>query len=159
MTGSSAAALTGLMFVVITLITRAEQVATENRRDGIATFSTPTVMHFCAAFLISAVFTAPWRSTIHPAVVVGLVGLAGLVYILRVTYRAKRVAGYNLDLEDWTWYNVLPFVAYGAIFGGAIALERHAAEAMFAVAGGVVVLIFLGIRNAWDVVTYLTIGP
>jgi hypothetical protein len=156
MTGSSAAALTGLMFVVITLVTGTELV--RKNPDGIATFSTPTVMHFCAAFLVSAILAAPWHSRVHPAVLVGLVGLAGIVYILHVTYRAKRLTVYNPDLEDWTWYNVLPFVAYGAVFAGAILLGRLPVEAMFAVAGGVVLLIFIGIRNAWDIVTFLAIG-
>jgi hypothetical protein len=156
MTGSSAAALTGLMFVVITLVTRTE--TTTRTQDGIATFSTPTVMHFCAALLVSAVLTAPWHSLVYPAVVVGLAGLYGLVYILRVTLRTSRLTVYIPDFEDWMCYTVLPFVAYGAIFAGAIALAAGPAPALFALAGGVLLLLFIGIRNAWDVVTFLAIG-
>jgi hypothetical protein len=33
--------------------------------DGIATFNTPTVMHFAAALLISAVLITPWWSLVH----------------------------------------------------------------------------------------------
>ncbi len=156
MTGSSAAALTGLMFVVITLVTRAERL--RRNQDGLAAFSTPTVLHFCAALLISAILNAPWRLLIHAGVLIGLAGLYGVVYILRVMYRAKRLTTYIPDFEDWTWYTILPLVAYGAIFAGAIALLAAPVNALFAIAAGVVLLIFIGIRNAWDVVTYLAIG-
>lgn len=156
MTGSSAAALTGLMFVVITLVTRSERV--RRSQDGIGTFSTPTVMHFCAALLVSAVLNAPWRLLLHPGIVIGLVGLCGVVYILRVMYRTTRLTSYKADVEDWTWYSILPLLAYGAIFAGGIALAGVPEKALFAIAGGVVLLIFIGIRNAWDIVTFLAIG-
>ena len=156
MTGSSAAALIGLMFIVITLVTGTERL--RRAPDGIATFSTPTVMHFCAAFFVSAVLSAPWRSLIQPGVLIGIAGLSGLVYIIRVMWRTKRLSGYRADLEDWTWYTVLPFVAYGAIFGGALVLRHLPVDALFVLAGGVVLLIFIGIRNAWDIVTFIATG-
>ncbi len=156
MTGSSAAALTGLMFVVISLITARER--TEGTHDGIATFSTPTVMHFAAALLVSAVLIAPWSSLIYPGAAAALIGLYGVVYIVRIAYRAKRLTVYRADLEDWAWYTILPFVADGAIVAGGIALAAVPAHALFVLAGGVVLLIFIGIRNAWDVVTYITVN-
>lgn len=155
MIGSSAAALTGLMFVVITLVTRNELAA---RRDGLATFSTPTVLHFSAALLVSAILCAPWRSTIPPAVLLGITGLCCIAYILRVASLTRRLTRYVADAEDWVWYSVLPSVAFCAIFGGAIALAWVPAEALYAVAAGALLLIFVGIRNAWDVVTFLAIG-
>jgi hypothetical protein len=155
MTGSSAAALTGLMFVVITLVTRTERA--EDTHAGISTFSTPTVMHFAAALLISAVLLAPWRSLVHPGVVVALIGLSGVAFILRVMHRTTRLTIYTADLEDWAWYTILPFVTYGGISAGAIALATAPVQALFIFAGGVVLLIFIGIRNAWDTVIYIAI--
>jgi len=157
MTGSSAAALTGLMFVMITLVTRTERA--EEMRAGISTFSTPTVMLFAAALLVSAVLIAPWRSLVHAGVVVALIGLSGVAYILRVMHRARRLklTTYTADLEDWTWYTILPFVAYGTISASAIALPTAPVQALFTLAGGVVLLVFIGIRNAWDIVTYIAI--
>ncbi|MBV9719979.1 MAG: hypothetical protein JOZ77_11720 [Candidatus Eremiobacteraeota bacterium] len=155
MTGSAAAGLTGLMFVVISLVTGWERGA---NRDGISTFSTPTVMHFGAALLVSAILVAPWHSLVIAGVCVALVGLLGVIYVVRVTYRARRLRTYTPDFEDWTWYNVLPFLAYGALLGGAIALAIAPAQALFAIACGAIVLIFIGIRNAWDIVTYLAVA-
>jgi hypothetical protein len=156
MAGSSAAALTGLMFVVITLV-GAEERSTRNR-DGISTFSTPTVVHFCAALFVAAALSAPWRSPGQAAVPVGVAGILGVCYLLRVTYLTRRITVYTPDVEDWVWYTVLPLVAYGTLAGCAIALAFAPADTLFVVAGSVLLLIFIGIRNAWDVVTYLAIG-
>jgi hypothetical protein len=158
MTGSSAAALTGLVFVVITLVSRPERA--EDAHAGISTFATPTVMHFAAVLLVSAVLLAPWRSLVHPGVVVSLIGLSGVAYVLRVMHRTTRLTIYTADLEDWAWFSILPLVAYGAMTAGAIALAAAPLQALFIIAGVVVLLIFIGIRNAWDIVTYIAIrGP
>ena len=155
MTGSAAASLTGLMFVVITLVTGTER--RPRSRDGVSTFSTPTVVHFGAALLVSAILSAPWRSLVYPAVLLGLAGLCGVVYELGVMYRTKRLTIYKADLEDWAWYTILPFVAYAVILAGAIMLYSMPVQALFALAAVVVLLIFIGIHNAWDVVTYIAI--
>ncbi|MGB8909046.1 MAG: hypothetical protein WCC84_09885 [Candidatus Cybelea sp.] len=154
MTGSSAAALTGLMFVVISLVTGREG---PRNQDGIGTFSTPIVMHFFAAFLISAILCAPWHSPILPATSVALVGVYGLAYVTRIMFRTRRLSAYTADLEDWIWYVVMPFVAYGIVAAGAIAYPMVSVKALFGVGLGVVALIFIGIRNAWDIVTYLAL--
>jgi|SRR5579864_4490707 len=158
MTGSSAGALTGLMFVVITLVTGVERA--RRTRDGISTFSTPTVAHFGGALLVSAVLSAPWRSLGYPAALLGLAGVCAVVYVVRVWFLTKRFTGYRPDLEDWVWYTILPLIAYTAIVVGAIVLLAIPVPALFAVAAGVMLLIFIGIRNAWDIVTFLAIeGP
>jgi hypothetical protein len=155
MIGSSAAALTGLMFVVITLVSGDERPGSS---DGINTFSTPTVLHFCAAFITAAALSAPWHKMLFPGIVIGLVGFAGVLYTMRIMYRAAtRLRTYTPDLEDWCFFWICPFLGYGAILGAGIAMPHAPATALFAVAGGVVLLIFVGIRNAWDVVTYLAV--
>jgi hypothetical protein len=153
--GSAAAALTGLMFVVITLLQRNEQA--QAKAEGMAIFNTPTVLHFAAALFIAAVLEVPWHSSIVAAAVVGLAGLYGLVHILRVAYRIRRLSAYAPDLEDRIWYNIFPAAAYAAVLAGALLLLAGNAAALFAVAAGVVSLIFIGIRNAWDLITYFVI--
>jgi hypothetical protein len=156
MTGSSSASLTGLMFVVITLVSGVERL--RKAPDGISAFSTPTVVHFCSALLVSAVLSAPWRSFGFAAALLGIIGLFGVVYIFRVALLARRLGTYTPDVEDWSWYTILPILAYGTVLGGAIALLAVPAGALFAVAAGVVLLIFVGIRNAWDIVTYIALA-
>ena len=145
------------MFVVITLITRSEMPA---RRDGLATFSTPTVLHFCVALFVSAVMCAPWPSLVAPGALIGLAGLCGVVYQLRVLWLARHITIYVPDTEDWIWYSVLPMLAACAMLGGTVALRWAPAQALYAIAAGALLLIFIGIRNAWDIVTFLaTQGP
>jgi hypothetical protein len=156
MAGSSAAALTGLMFVVITLVTRTDRPGAQ---DGISTFSTPTVVHFCAVFLISALAIAPWRTLAYPSAMIGIAGLYGVVYISRLIARTRRLStAYVPDLEDWAWYSFLPLLAYAALLVAGIALSIAPVAALFVLAGSAVLLIFIGIHNAWDIVTYITIG-
>jgi hypothetical protein len=156
LTGSASAGLVGLMFVVITLVMGTERV--RKSPDGISTFSTPTVVHFGAALFSSASLSVPWHSMLGPAVLLGLAGLCGVVYVVRLVARTKRLGNYDADAEDWIWYNILPFAAYGAILAGAIMLAKMPVDALFVLAGGVATLIFIGIHNAWDIVTFIVIG-
>ncbi|MBV8172385.1 MAG: hypothetical protein JO219_10700 [Candidatus Eremiobacteraeota bacterium] len=153
MAGSSAASLTGLMFVVITLVMRIQR--SRRSDDGIATFSTPTVMHFAAVLFISANLCAPWQRLIHPSIIVGVSGLFGVIYMCRIMYRTKQLREYVADVEDWVWYNLFPLLAYALIFAGAVGLMIVPGISMFALGGGAVSLLFIGIRNAWDVVTFI----
>lgn len=155
MTGSSAGALTGLMFVVITLVTGVDR--SKRNRDGISAFSTPTVIHFGAALLVSAILSAPWPSLAYPSWLLAITGIAADLYILRVWLITKRFRDYTPDFEDWIFYTILPLAAYGTIFIGAITLAHGSRVAPFALAGAALFLIFIGIRNAWDVVTYIAI--
>lgn len=155
MTGSSAASLTGLMFVVITLVMGT--AAVRRNPDGISTFSTPTVMHFGAALFFSATLCAPWHTLVDPTVLIAIVALLGVAYMIRIIYRTRSLSEYNPDLEDRLWYNIIPLAAYLVMLGGAIGLLASPAIALFVLAGGVVLQLFMGIRNAWDIVTYLAV--
>lgn len=153
--GSSAAALTGLMFVVITLVVASER--REGASEGTAGFSTPTVAYFGAGLLVSAIMSAPWRSLLHVGIVVGIVGLCGVVYVGTVTLRMRRQTIYEPDGEDWLWYSLAPMLALAAVLAGGALLTIVPIEAMFVLGAATLTLIFIGIRNAWDIVTYIAI--
>jgi hypothetical protein len=154
-TGSAAATLTGLMFVVITLVAQV-RVRVSSPSDGIAVFSTPNVFHFGAALLVAAILSAPWQALWNAALLLGLSGLGGMTYVLIVLRRARRLqTNYQPVLEDWLWYTVFPLVSYTALLVAAILLPVHPAPALFVIAAGTVLLLFIGIHNAWDVVTYI----
>ena len=153
--GSSAAALTGLMFVVITLISGSGR--STRSHEGTATFSTPTVVHFGAALLVAAIMSAPWHAFRYPRLLLGLCGLYGIVYILRIADRMRRVPAYTADTEDWVWHTLLPLVSYALIFAGALTLTAFPNTAPYAFAAAVVLMLFIGIHNAWDIVTFMTV--
>jgi hypothetical protein len=153
--GSSAGALTGLTFVVITLVAGTRL---SGRSWGIGTFTTPTVVHFGIVLLVSAIISAPWPALGHAAVTLGLTGLGGLTYVAIVARRLRRRDGsYDPVVEDWLWHVAVPFVAYAALVVAAILLPGGPKGPLFGVAASVLVLLFVSIHNAWDTVTYIAI--
>jgi hypothetical protein len=152
--GSAAATLTGLMFVVITLIAGV-RVRVSPASGGIAAFSTPTVVHFGATLLVAAILSAPWQALWQAGLLLGLSGLGGMIYVVIVLRRARRQKDYQPVLEDWLWHTVFPLVSYTALFVAAIVLPGNPAPALFVIAAGTVLLLFIGIHNAWDNVIYI----
>jgi len=152
--GSSAAALTGLQFVVIALVTETRQRTSTNTVDA---FATPTIVHFCAVLLVAAVLSAPWPTLVGAALALGVAAVAGVGYALLVTRRARRQTTYKPVLEDWIWHVALPLVGYVNLLAAAIVLGRHSTAALFMSAATSVLLLFIGIHNAWDTVTYVAL--
>src|SRR2546427_132492 len=152
--GTAAATLTGLMFVVITLIAG---VRGRRSSEAFAVFNTPNVVHFGAALLVAAILSAPWQALWHAGLLLGLSGLGGMIYVVIVLRRARRQTDYQPVLEDWLWHTVLPLVSYTALLVAAMVLPGNPVPALFVIAAGTVLLLFIGIHNAWDNVTYIAI--
>ncbi|MFL5706127.1 MAG: hypothetical protein ACJ8AG_25385 [Ktedonobacteraceae bacterium] len=152
--GSAAAALTGLMFVVITLI-----AGTRVRRSSgtIAAFGTPNVVHFGVALLVAAILSAPWQVLWNAGLLLGLSGLGGMTYVVIVVRRSRRQTDYQPVLEDWLWHAVFPLVSYTVLVVAAIMLPGNPDLALFVIAAVTVLLLFIGIHNAWDAITYVAI--
>ena len=150
--GSSAGGLTGLMFVVVALV---KESSLPRNPDSINAFGTPTVIHFVAVLLLAAVLSAPWHRLKDPAHVVGAIALTGVVYVIIVLRRMRRQTGYKPVLEDWVWHQILPFIAYVTLFVGAAGLSHDQPWALFAVGAVALLLLFVGIHNAWDTVAYV----
>lgn len=151
--GSSAGALIGLQFVVLTLIssrpiTRGEALAGD-------AFSTPSVVHFGVVLLLSAIITAPWNGIGFVAVLWGLVGFSGIAYSLLVARRMRVQTAYQPVFEDWLFHVLLPIGAYAILTISAFASRDHARIALFIAGAAALMLLFIGIHNAWDTVTHL----
>jgi hypothetical protein len=154
--GTAAATLTGLMFVVATLIAGV-RVRVSPSSEAFATFNTPNVVHFGMAGLVAAILDAPWQALWPAGLLLGLVGLAGVTYVLIVLRRARRQTDYQPVLEDWLFHTILPLVSYSALVVAAILLPGNPAPALFVIAAATVLLLFIGIHNAWDNVTYIAL--
>jgi hypothetical protein len=150
--GSSAGALTGLQFVVMTLITEAKVGGMQEIRA----FGTPTVVHFCAALLVSAIMSAPWPALSNVDFCIGACGAAGVAYASSIIWHARK-SSYNPDAEDWFWYAALPLAAYGTLIVGAILLWTRPTSSLFVIAATTLVFLFIGIHNSWDTVTYIAV--
>lgn len=152
--GSSAGALTGLMFVVITLV---RESLPQRTLGAINAFGTPNVIHFVAVLLVAAILSAPWTRLKDPAHLIGGLGVAGVIYVLVVWRRIRRQTEYTPVLEDWVWHLILPMVAYVALFVAAAGISHDQSWALFLAGGVSVLLVCVGIHNAWDTVTYVAL--
>lgn len=150
--GSSAGALIGLQFVVMALV--ADMPRTPGQAQAGHAFATPNIVHFGSVLLLSAALSAPWRSIGGAAIVWGLLGICGVAYALIVARRLRAQTAYHPVFEDWLFHALLPFVAYATLATSACVVPGPTTDALFGVAAAALLLLFIGIHNAWDAVTY-----
>jgi hypothetical protein len=131
--GSSGAALTGLQFVVMALMAETT-LPVGGGEAGVAAFASPTIVHFCAALLLSAMLSAPWPEGAAIAIGVAVLGAAGVLYMLNVL---RRALGQNTT-----------FLVAGLM------MPANPVTALFVAAVAPAALLYIGIHNAWDAVTY-----
>jgi hypothetical protein len=155
--GSTAGALIGLTFVVISLVAgRAGRAVRPGLSSGgLGAYNTPTVVHFAAALLACATLSAPWPALAPVALLLGLGGLAGTAYVAVVARRLARWEPYTPVAEDWAFHAVLPLAAYAALVVAALLLLGSPRSALFVVGAALLLLVVIGIHNAWDLVTTL----
>ena len=149
--GSAAGALIGLQFVVMTLI--AERPPIRAAEAG-AAFATPTIVHFGAALLLSALLRAPWQTITIAAALWGLMGFSGVSYAVIVARRMRKQAVYQPQFEDWLFHVVLPLAAYAILALSPFAAPSRPRQSLFGVGAAALLLLFVGIHNAWDGVYY-----
>lgn len=158
--GSSAGALTGLMFVVITLVSAAQ---TRGAGEEVGAYGTPNVVHFGIVLFVSAMLSAPWESLHVVGVLLVLTGLGGVTYAIIIFRRIIRRTRLHLEesytpvFEDWLWFAILPLTAYIALVVAAIMFLGNPTPAMFVIGAALFLLLVIGIHNAWDTVTFIAL--
>jgi hypothetical protein len=153
MVGSSAGALIGLVFVVITLSGEIDPA-----RAGIAqrTFMSPTIFHFVTVMIISC---AAVVTTLPPAAMAAVIAAPAVVGAANSGVAFATLASGRLDATHWTdylFYGVLPAIGHAWLVAAAWMVWQEATFAEYAVAIGAMGLLLLGIRDAWDLATWLT---
>src|SRR6266516_908074 len=134
------------------------RVRTSSSWSHMRVFNTSNVVHFGTALLIAALLSAPWSALWTAALLLGLAGLGGVRYVLIVLWEVRhRLVGYQLVRSDWLWYTLLPLISYTALVVAAILLPIYPGPVLFIIAAVTMLLLFTGIHNAWDVVTYMAI--
>ena len=152
--GSSAGGLTGLTFVVIALVADAHAV----RMTGLRAFITPTIIHFSSALLLSALLNVPGQTLFGIGLVLGAIGVWGILYTAGTARHVRRLAqgDYKAVAEDWIWNVLLPLICYTALLAAGMAVSSHVAPALYVTAGVALLLLFIGIHNAWDIAVWFT---
>jgi hypothetical protein len=153
--GTASATLVGLMFVAASVGTG---IFTAERQVGLRTFLSPTVVAFSVVLGTSLIGVLPASGWRVPGLLLVGIGLLGIVYSWRV-WRRMLHGGIvqRIDFEDRVWYTMIPAMAYFvlAMAGGALGIETDVGCAILAT--GVCLLLLAGIRNAWDMTTWIVL--
>lgn len=155
--GSSAAALTGLMFVVITL-TAEMRTGQEDGGSAMDAFASPTVLHFCFVLLVAAIVSTPRHTLTSLSVCLFIPGLVGLIYTILVVARMRRQKSYVPVIEDWIWHCLLPIASYASITISTVVLWNRPGLMLYVVGASALLLLYVGIHNAWDAATWMAIN-
>ena len=150
-TGSAAAGLAGLTFVVIALSADSKRA---NFR-GLRAYVSPTIVHFGAVLALAAYLSMPHHNQLSLSLAFGAAGSAGLIYVSLTGVGIRRVASDYVPVhEDWIWNVVLPAIAYAVLFAAAFFVWPRPEQSLYGVAAVSVLLMFIGIHNAWDVAVW-----
>ena len=145
--GTASGAIVGASFIVATLASELKE-----RTLGLRGFITPTAVYLGSVLVGSAILTAPTLTPFALALLLGIGGAAGAVYAVIV---ATRVWNMNLDLADRACYVVIPILAYAAIAVAAVLESWAFAWTFDTLAVALVVILIVGMRNAWDMATFM----
>jgi hypothetical protein len=144
--GTAGATLLALLFVAVSL---GAGYLTEERQTATRTFMSPIVVHFASVFFLSAVALFPSHQARFFAAFIGATALVGAAISSYITIQVVRTDLTNY-LEDYFAYGVLPGVAYLALLAAAVSIYLGKDFGLNALAGALLLLTLVNIRNAWD---------
>jgi hypothetical protein len=150
--GTASATLVGLMFVAATL---GSSVFSERHRVALQAFISPTVVNFAAALFICIGVMIPSQTWLSLGVLLAGGGVAGLVYAGRVWVQMFVRRSFHVDMVDRMFYATVPLVGYLLVLAAGILLLLRARWSAEVAAAALVVLMFAGVRNAWDMTTWI----
>jgi hypothetical protein len=154
-TGTAAATLIGLLFVIVSL---SENRDRSQLLRAASIYLTPTALHFAVVLTVSAIAAAPRRLALAVQVlVIAVAALTGLGNAVWACLGMSRFTpgGPPPHWSDFWLYGAAPMVLYLALAVATVALGARATWACGAVAITLLALLMVGIRNAWDLVTWM----
>jgi hypothetical protein len=149
--GTAGVTLTGVLFIVISL--GPSIIASENT-TGVRAFISPNAVYFTTVLVVSNVLMAP---DISQELVGWLlcIGAALSIFYLWSVKGPQRWRENGLSVLDWIWYIGLPYLAYALALVAGIGVLRNDPHAILLVAGIMIFMLVIGIRNAWDLAVWI----
>jgi hypothetical protein len=144
--GTAGATLLALLFVAVSL---GAGFLSDRKTDATRAFFSPVVVHFSAVFFLSAVALVPGHRTIFFTVVVAVCALTGFCVSLYATIQLMR-HDWTRYKEDHFAYGLLPTISYAALLVAAAMIWMENEFAVDVLAGALLVLLLVNVRNAWD---------
>jgi hypothetical protein len=153
--GTAGATLLALLFVAASLGTG---FLTEERETATNTFMSPVVVHFTSVFFLSAIALSPWH---QPKIFAALIGVTALIGAILSTYITIQVLRTNMTnhVEDYLAYGLLPDLGYLALLVAAVSIYLEKDFGLGVLAGALLLLAVVNIRNAWDLTLTMVRRP
>jgi hypothetical protein len=144
--GTAGATLLALLFVAVSL---GAGFLTDERRAATSTFMSPVVLHFTSVFFVSAIALLPWHHGSSLAALIGVTAVIGAGLSAWITIQVVRTDMTNY-VEDYLAYGLLPCLGYLALLLAAVSIYLEKDFGLDALAGALLLLAIVSIRNAWD---------
>jgi hypothetical protein len=144
--GTSGATLLALLFVAVSI---GAGYLTEQRQTQTRTFMSPVVIHFTIVFFISSVALVPSHRAAFFAVLIGATAAVGAAVSTFITVQILRT-DMTRYLQDHFAYGLLPALGYLALMAAAVMIYLEHKASLDVLAGALLVLAIVNIRNAWD---------
>src|ERR1700734_2094972 len=143
--GTAGATLLALLFVAVSLGTG---FLTEERQEATRTFLSPVVIHFTSVFFLSAVALFPSHQAKFFAALIGATALIGAIVSTYITIQVVRT-DLTSYIEDYLAYGLLPGLSYLALLAAAVSIYLEKDFGLNALAGALLLLTIVNIRNTW----------
>lgn len=146
-----AATLMGLMFVVMSLGQRS--LASEEGSRVARSLHTPIIVFFVTIIVVSMLMLMPDTVPTALAALLAVVSVFGLIYMVaNGAYTTWRE--HTLGFDDLMWYVALPYLSYAMFGASAVMIWKATPFGPHVEAGAMLLLLLIGIRNAWDLVIF-----
>jgi hypothetical protein len=159
MVGQTAGTLIGLMFVVVTLgATLGGEVRRKALLTAVPMLVTPTLVHFGAVLFIAMLALVPKASSVVVPWCLLACGVAGIVYVVILgagIFSDRPSLMDRADIGAHAAYVPVPAIAYITFAISAVVTLLGLRNANLAVGGGIVILVVVGIRNAWGMALFV----
>ncbi len=147
--GTAAAALVALLFVAASI---GASILTPGG-GATRTFMSPVVFHYTSILFVSLITLIPTHTFISLGITIAVVAVIGFCYSLVVIVRMLRV--HTVDIADRFAYGASPLAAYAATLAAAGLVLAHSAASANVLAGALLLLLVVNIRNASDLMLAL----
>jgi hypothetical protein len=151
--GTASATMVGLLFVAASV---GSGVFSGERRAPLRVFLSASVINFSLILAVSLIVLAPLRNTPLAGVMIAACAMFGLTHsglAWRDTLRDGLIK--SIDLEDRTWYIMLPILGYLCLAASGVILASGLVLGCQTLAVSVGLLLAVGVHNAWDITVWI----
>ena len=144
--GTAAATVLALLFVAVSL---GAGYLTSQHQAPTRTFMSPVVIHFTSVFFVAAVCLIPSHGPVFFSALIAATALLGITVSVVTSVQVIRT-DWTQYVPDYFAYGLLPAAAYVALLISGVMIYSGMAYAPEVLAGALLGLMIVNIRNAWD---------